>query len=129
MGAAISQFDNAVAVRVPRTRFSPVKTTDDLLAVRSDAYELTDDARIVLAPERGSPPTVSLDAGFYKLLDAFEQRFPFGPPSLVRCSKLAVEGNVTFGRGVVVEGDVTIRGGGRPSRIPDNAVLRSEHRT
>ncbi len=52
MGAAIEVFEGARALRVPRTRFAPVKTTDDLLALRSDAYELTDDARVVLAGER-----------------------------------------------------------------------------
>ena len=41
MGAAIDVFEGARAVRVPRERFAPVKTTDDLLALRSDAYELT----------------------------------------------------------------------------------------
>ncbi len=49
MGAAIEVFEGARALRVPRTRFAPVKTTDDLLALRSDAYGLTDDARVVLA--------------------------------------------------------------------------------
>ncbi len=38
MGAAIELFDGAGAIRVPRSRFAPVKTTDDLLGVRSDAY-------------------------------------------------------------------------------------------
>ena len=52
MGAAIEVFEGARALRVPRTRFAPVKTTDDLLALRSDAYELTDDARVVLAGGR-----------------------------------------------------------------------------
>ncbi len=52
MGAAIDVFDGAAAVRVPRARFAPVKTTDDLLVVRSDAYVLTDDARVVVSPER-----------------------------------------------------------------------------
>ncbi|MGD8439293.1 MAG: UTP--glucose-1-phosphate uridylyltransferase [Holophagae bacterium] len=128
MGAAISLFDHAVAVRVPRTRFSPVKNTDDLLGVRSDAYRLTGDARVVLADERRSPPTITLDREHFKLLDDFERRFPAGPPSLVRCRTFEVVGNVTFGAGVTVEGDVTVRGGERPSRIPDGAVLRSEHR-
>ena len=48
MGAAIDVFDGARALRVPRARFAPVKTTDDLLALRSDAYVLTDDARVAL---------------------------------------------------------------------------------
>jgi hypothetical protein len=37
MGAAIECFPRAGAVLVPRTRFAPVKTTGDLLALRSDA--------------------------------------------------------------------------------------------
>ena len=51
MGAAIEVFEGARALNVPRTRFAPVKTTDDLLALRSDAYRLTDDARVELARE------------------------------------------------------------------------------
>ena len=129
MGAAISLFEHAIAVRVPRRRFSPVKNTDDLLGVRSNAFELTDDGRIVLARDRTAPPTISLDPRFYKHLDDFDQRFPAGPPSLIGCTSLRVEGNVTFGEGVVVEGEVAIRGGDEPSRIADGAVLRSVYRT
>ena len=44
MGAAIAVFDGARPLRVPRTRFLPVKTTSDLLVLRSDAYELRDGA-------------------------------------------------------------------------------------
>jgi UTP--glucose-1-phosphate uridylyltransferase len=128
MGAAISLFDEAVAVRVPRRRFSPVKNANDLLGVRSDAFELTEDGRVVLAAGRSAPPTIDLDPRFFKLLDDFEARFPAGPPSLVRCTSLTVRGDLTFGDGVVVEGEVTVRGSDRPSRIPDGAVLRSEHR-
>ena len=42
MGAAIGVFDGAVALHVPRHRFLPVKTTSDLLVLRSDAYVLTE---------------------------------------------------------------------------------------
>jgi UTP--glucose-1-phosphate uridylyltransferase len=128
MGAAISLFDHATAIRVSRRRFSPVKNTDDLLAVRSDAFELTDDGRVVLARGRSTPPTIRLDPKFFKVLDEFDRRFPNGPPSLERCTSLSVSGDVTFGEGVVVEGEVTIRGSDQPSRVPDGAVLRSERR-
>jgi UDP-N-acetylglucosamine pyrophosphorylase len=37
MGAAIECFEGAAAIEVPRSRFAPVKTTGDLLALRSDA--------------------------------------------------------------------------------------------
>jgi UTP--glucose-1-phosphate uridylyltransferase len=121
MGAAIGVFDGAQPVSVPRTRFSPVKTTEDLLALRSDAYVLTDDARVELAPQRdGTPPVVDLDDEYYKLLRDFDARFADGAPSLVECERLAVEGDVTFGREVVVRGAVSLTG---PRRIEDGSVL------
>src|SRR5919107_1129934 len=78
MGAAIDVFDGARALRVPRTRFAPVKTTNDLLALRSDAYVLTADARVQPADGRDGPPLVDLDDEHFKLLDDFEARFPAG---------------------------------------------------
>jgi UTP--glucose-1-phosphate uridylyltransferase len=121
MGAAIGVFDGAEPVRVPRRRFSPVKTTEDLLALRSDAYVLAGDARVELAPERdGTPPVVDLDDDYFKLLRDFDARSPAGAPSLVRCERLAVEGDVTFGREVLVRGTVQVSG---PRRIEDGAVL------
>jgi UTP--glucose-1-phosphate uridylyltransferase len=99
MGAAIGSIDGAGALRVPRTRFAPVKTTNDLLVVRSDAYVLSeDDARMEPAPERAGmdPPVVDLDPRFYKLLPDFEARFPSGPPSLLRAERLVVRGDVVF---------------------------------
>jgi UTP--glucose-1-phosphate uridylyltransferase len=96
-----------------------VKTTDDLLAVRSDAYELTSQGQ--MRPSFDGPePVVSLDGNFYKLLPDFEQRFPAGAPSLRCCRRLEVDGDVTFGAGVVVEGNVRVTG---PRRIPDGEVL------
>jgi UTP--glucose-1-phosphate uridylyltransferase len=121
MGAAIGVFDGAQPVRVPRRRFSPVKTTEDLLALRSDAYVLADDARVELAPERdGTPPVVDLDDDHFKLLRDFDAHFPEGAPSLVGCERLSVEGDVTFGADVVVRGTVTVSG---PRRVEDGAVL------
>ena len=123
MGAAIGVFDGARPIAVSRRRFSPVKTTEDLLALRSDAYALLDDARVELAPERdGTPPVIDLDDDHYKLLRDFDAHFPDGAPSLVGCERLAVEGDVTFGSGVVVRGTVTVSG---PRRIEDGTVLES----
>ena len=47
MGAAIELFEGAGAVVVPRARFTPVKTNADLELLRSDAYQLTEDFRLV----------------------------------------------------------------------------------
>jgi UTP--glucose-1-phosphate uridylyltransferase len=106
MGAALSSIEGAEVVAVPRTRFAPVKTTNDLLVVRSDVYVLRDDARLEPAPERGPspPPMVDLDPRFFKLLADFEARFPAGPPSLVKADRLLVRGDVTFGAGSVIAG-------------------------
>merc|ERR1719336_1968865 len=72
MGAAISAFEGAIALRIPRSRFAPVKKCDDLVALRSDAYVITEDSRIELAGERaGVPPTIKLDDA-YKFCDAME---------------------------------------------------------
>jgi UTP--glucose-1-phosphate uridylyltransferase len=120
MGAAIGSIEGARAVEVPRQRFAPVKTTDDLLVVRSDAWELTADGRLVAAFE-GPPPFVALDKAHYRLLPAFDARFLAGAPSLRRCTSLRVDGDVVFGSGVVVEGDVHLTG---PLSVPDGEVLR-----
>jgi UTP--glucose-1-phosphate uridylyltransferase len=110
MGAAIASFERSGALRVPRTRFAPVKTTDDLLAVRSDAYVLTEDWQVTLSPRRpyAGPPVISLDSKYYKLIDEMERRFPYGPPSLLECERLTVKGDVRFGPGVVCRGVVEV---------------------
>jgi UTP--glucose-1-phosphate uridylyltransferase len=123
MGAAIGSFRGASLLLVPRTRFVPVKTTDDLLVLRSDVYRLTDDMRVEPLPERaGSLPYVELDSSYYKLLDDFEQRFPHGAPSLREASRLVVEGDVTFGAGVVVTGAAEIHAD-EPIEIEDGARI------
>jgi UTP--glucose-1-phosphate uridylyltransferase len=119
MGAAIGVFDGAAALHVPRARFAPVKTTNNLLVVRSDAYELADDWTVQLAPGRDTIPIVELSDEF-KLLRDFEDRFPAGPPSLIEAERLEVEGDVRFGRDVKVRGRVHLDG---PAEIPDGAVL------
>lgn len=109
MGAAISAFEGAGALRVPRHRFAPVKTTDDLLAVRSDAYVLSDDWQIVPNPARRvGTPVVRLDSKYYKLIDDLEARFPNGSPSLLECEQFTVKGDVKFGAGVVCRGMVEV---------------------
>ncbi len=119
MGAAIGSIPGARALHVPRSRFAPVKTTDDLLLVRSDGYELTSDGQM-LPRFDGREPVVTLDEDYYKLLPDFEQRFPAGVPSLRRCRRFEAAGDVTFGAGIVAVGKVRVTG---PRRVPDGAVL------
>jgi UTP--glucose-1-phosphate uridylyltransferase len=125
MGAAIGVFEGAQALRVSRARFAPVKTTSDLLGLRSDAYVLTPEQHVVLAPERdGRGPLVDLDSRYYKLNADFDARFAEGAPSLVGCERLSIAGDVAFGRGVVVRGTVRVEHDGDGQlRIEDDAVL------
>ena len=126
MGAAIGVFDGAVAMRVPRTRFTPVKTTGDLLALRSDAYVLTADYCIVPNPDRRlpAPPLIDLDTHFYTLIDDLVARFPYGPPSLVECTSLVVRGDIRFGRDVRITGQVRLANNSpQPLDIADGRVI------
>jgi UTP--glucose-1-phosphate uridylyltransferase len=109
MGAAIAVFAGAQAIRVPRTRFAPVKLCSDLLALWSDVYTLTEDYHIVVSPARRlGPIAIDLDPRYYKLLREMQARFPDGAPSLIDCARLTVRGDVRFGRGVKVVGDARI---------------------
>lgn len=125
MGAAVGVFPGAQAVRVPRTRFAPVKKSLDLLAVRSDAYVLTDDFHILPNPERTLPTlVVELDDRYYKLVDQLAVRFPNGIPSLIECTYLSIQGDVKFGRDVVCRGEVILKNEGDTQMvIPDGAIL------
>jgi len=114
MGAAISLFDSAAAVRVPRTRFFPVKTCNDLLIMRSDCFVFTEKKNLRMNPERKISQKqetikIKLDPRFYGKIDDFDQRFADGVPSLVNCYALTVEGDVLFRKGATIKGSVTIK--------------------
>lgn len=127
MGAAISVFEGAQAIRVPRSRFAPVKTTNDLLVVRSDAYTLTEDYRLHPAATAGQLPVIDLDRRYFKSIADFEARFPQGVPSLRSCRRLTVNGDVKFGGGVKLEGDVgLINKSPKQAFIEQNSVIRGE---
>jgi UTP--glucose-1-phosphate uridylyltransferase len=113
MGSGISLFEGATAVNVPRARFLPVKTCNDLLAVRSDCF--VDDERkgLKLNPARASTGRtevvkIKLDPRYYGKFDLLEERFKEGEPSLIECDALSIKGDVRFEKGVVIRGSVTI---------------------
>jgi UDP-N-acetylglucosamine pyrophosphorylase len=106
MGSAIECFEGALAIEVPRSRFAPVKTTADLLALRSDAYEILEDGQVRLRAEReGIPPDISLSEE-YKLVDSLDA---LGVPGLMDCKSLRISGPVHFEPGVVIQGDVVFQ--------------------
>ena len=123
MGAAIESFPGARVLEVPRTRFVPVKTTNDLLVIRSDVYTLRDGMVVEPITARlGRLPFVDLDKEIYGHLDRFDAHFPAGPPSLRGAERLVIRGDVTFGADVVVQGTVELEAG-QPLSIGDGSVI------
>ncbi|MDN4159902.1 UTP--glucose-1-phosphate uridylyltransferase [Nocardioides abyssi] len=120
MGAAIEVFEGSQLIEVGRDRFVPVKTTNDLLVLRSDVYDIGQD--FVLDQVAGEIPFVDLDPEHYKLVGEFDKRFPEGAPSMREASSLRVGGDWTFARGVSVVGDVRLDGASN-GRIDAGTVL------
>lgn len=119
MGAAVEVFPGAQAIAVPRDRFLPVKTTNELLLVRSDAFELSEDARLRAAT--GSLPGVTLDPQFYKLLPDFDARVKV-VPSLVEATSLRVDGDWTFDAAVQVKGVAVLEDAGAAAVVPAGSL-------
>jgi UDP-N-acetylglucosamine pyrophosphorylase len=125
MGSAVEVFEGAEAIVVPRSRFAPVKKTNDLMIVRSDVYKLADDFSVTMHPDRnGRPPVVDLDPTYYQFVTEFDKRFIHGVPSLLKCEKLVVVGDFGFGKEVVIQGDVGLANDSKDQRfIVDGTVL------
>ena len=122
MGAAIFLFEDATAVNVPRTRFYPVKTCNDLLAVRSDCFVYNVDESLRINPlrfKRNRPDAakIDLDPLYYGKIDDLDQRFAEGIPSLVECDSLIIEGDVLFEKDVKIRGSVAIKNSGSTQAI------------
>lgn len=107
MGAAIEEFPDALALEVPRSRFAPVKKTDDLMVLRSDACAIRPDWTLGLVKERaGVPPAVQLDKA-YKLVGDYE-RLVKRTPGLLEARSLTIHGRVSLWQPVEIKGEVTI---------------------
>jgi UDP-N-acetylglucosamine pyrophosphorylase len=124
MGAAIEAFADAGAIEVPRSRFAPVKTTADLLAVRSDAYYVTPKYTLELIPERaGQPPQIELQG--YTLVEQLDTAFPV-VPSLRDCKKLSVRGPVQCSASVIFQGEVTVHNSSEQVHVIQPGVYADE---
>lgn len=106
MGAAIEVFDGAQAIAVPRSRFLPVKTTNELLLVRSDVYDLATDGTLHLRAD--AAPVITLAPTFYGRISDFDERFAAGVPSLREATSFTVDGDYSFLADTRVVGAVTL---------------------
>ena len=112
MGAAIEVFPGSTAIVVGRDRFLPVKTTNELMLLRSDLFELAADGRLVA---QAPIPRISLD-GYYKLVDDFDALVPV-VPSLRRATSLEVKGEWHFDVPSAVVGEVVLEDAGEPRQF------------
>jgi UTP--glucose-1-phosphate uridylyltransferase len=119
MGSAILLFEGARAIRVPRSRFFPVKNCNDLLVVRSDCYVLSKEQALILNPERKLDEIkISLDPEYYGTKDLLDERFLIdGVPSLVDCESLTIKGDVCFEKDVIIKGRVMIMNTGKSQAV------------
>ncbi|MGB5157037.1 UTP--glucose-1-phosphate uridylyltransferase [Desulfobacterium sp. N47] len=127
MGSAISLFDGATAVRVPRSRFYPVKKCSELLAVRSDCYLVADEKLIINPARKLMEIRIHLDPKYYSKIDQFNDRFKEGVPSLIECESLSIIGDVYFEKDVKIAGNVTIKNtGNNPAVITKNSIINKD---
>lgn len=92
----------------------PVKTCNDLLAVRSDCFVYNEDQNLWINPDRQAKGKddvvkIKLDPGYYGKIDDLDKRFANGIPSLVDCDSLIIEGDVLFEKDVRIKGEVKIK--------------------
>jgi len=120
MGSAISIIEEATAIKVPRSRFFPVKTCNELLAVRSDCFLFSDDNQLIVNPEREQNDNnikINLDQRYYGKIDMFNKRFANGIPSLIDCESLKIIGDVLFEENIKIKGNVVINNSGKPQAV------------
>ena len=109
MGAAIASFNDSIAVRTPKSRFTPIKTSNELLGLWSNAFVLSKSYLVGVNPERKEDfIVINLDNNFYKNIDDLQARFPQGAPDLLNCKSLTITGDVKFESDVKLIGDVVI---------------------
>lgn len=127
VGAAIKCFNGAHGVNVPRSRFLPVKKTDDLLLVMSNLYRLQNGS-LVMSPNRMFPttPLVKLGPNHFAKVKEFLKRFA-SIPDMLELDHITVSGDVTFGKGVSLKGTVIIIANhGDRIDIPPGALLENK---
>jgi len=124
VGAAIRHFENGHGVNVPRRRFLPVKTSSDLMLVKSDLYSLQHGELSMDGSRFGPAPLIKLGTHFKKVSD-FQNRIP-SIPRILELDHLTITGAVNLGRNVTLKGTVIIVANeGSTIDIPPGSILEN----
>lgn len=125
-GSAIQSFPDSCAVRVPRYRFMPVKSCNELLLDRGDVYIL-EGSHFIRNPKRSIPelPSILLSSE-YQHVSEFEKRFPEAP-SMLELKKLVINGDVWFGKNITIAGNVSFEiPKGEKLVVPDGITIKDK---
>lgn len=118
MGAAISLFEGAAVIKVPASRFLPVKKCNDLLSIRSDRFIFSTENNLISNPNTGTKTIqIDIDPKYYGKIDLFDERFSRGVPSLTNCESLTVKGDVRFESNVAIRGKIVITNKGKTQGV------------
>jgi UTP--glucose-1-phosphate uridylyltransferase len=118
MGAAISLFEGASVIKIPPSRFLPVKKCNDLLLIRSNRFIFSKESHLTLNPDIGSKTIqINLDPKYYGKIDGLDKRFNNGVPSLTDCESLTIKGDVRFEDNVTIKGRVVITNKGKTQAV------------
>ncbi|KAG6395094.1 hypothetical protein SASPL_145686 [Salvia splendens] len=119
-------FDQHFAISVPNARYLPVEATSDLFLLQSDLYTFIED-KLTRNTTRDNPTDPSIQLGpVFRNVNDFKERFK-SIPSIVGLDSLKVTGDVWFGAGITLKGEVNIHAGpGARIVIPDGAVLENK---
>ncbi|OGG95436.1 MAG: hypothetical protein A2527_04835 [Candidatus Lambdaproteobacteria bacterium RIFOXYD2_FULL_50_16] len=125
IGGGMKCFEGAKAVKVPRSRFLPVKKTDDLLLVQSNLFVLKDGV-LVKNPERQFEglPLIRLGA-YFQDLEAYAERFE-EIPDILELDLLTIVGDLRFGKNVTLRGNVILVCEQGSLTLPEGTVLENK---
>ncbi|ELP84617.1 UTP--glucose-1-phosphate uridylyltransferase, putative [Entamoeba invadens IP1] len=126
VGCAISAFEKTSAVIVPRRRFLPVKSCSDLFVVQSTVFNLDKMGHIVDGARKVDemPPPIKLSKEYQHVGD-YAARLKH-IPNIEELKKLDVEGDVLFGEGVVLKGEITIKNATGKQVVVEHKTLENE---
>ncbi|KAL0425523.1 UNVERIFIED_CONTAM: UTP--glucose-1-phosphate uridylyltransferase [Sesamum radiatum] len=119
-------FDQYFALSVPKSRYLPVEATSDLFLLQSDLYTFTE-GNLTRNPARENPSDPSIELGpQFENVNDFHRRFK-SIPSILGLDSLKVTGDVWFGSGITLKGEVSIHAKpGVRIAIPDGTVLENK---
>lgn len=125
LGAGINNFEGSLAVKVPRTRFVPIKKTDDLLLIQSNLF-VFEDTILKKNPERqfDGLPLIRLGENC-QTIEEYKKRFQT-IPDILELDLLTVVGSVYFGKNMTLRGNVIIVSDNGSLHLPDFTLLENK---